>query len=294
VDSGLHPDPRAYVARPATEEALERLEAAVRLGRPGLLSGPPGTGKTLMLRLLGERLDPYFEVVPLSEAALPFDELCGWICQILDAPSSDRPAPDQLVDLATQRAMLDRPVVLLLDDAGARSCDTVRRLAELARSSSGALGLALAQGGSDRADLARACGDRVVDVSLATPMRRDEVADYVKASLARARVPDRVRARFAPDVLEQLYDASAGNPRRVRELTRRLVVDGRLPLVPTSIAAAPAPAGVAPGLQIPPGFHAVLEAKPVPTWFKLATLVLAAAATVGLIFVMSGVSPLRP
>jgi hypothetical protein len=69
VDSALQPDPRAYVARPATEEALERLEAAVRLGRPGLLSGPAGTGKTLVLGLLAERLAPYFEVVPLSMPA---------------------------------------------------------------------------------------------------------------------------------------------------------------------------------------------------------------------------------
>jgi type II secretory pathway predicted ATPase ExeA len=293
VDSALQPDPRAYVARPATEEALERLEAAVRLGRPGLLSGPAGTGKTLVLGLLAERLAPYFEVVPLSESALPFDELCDWVCQILATPSSAHTAPEKLVELATRRAMLDRPVVLLLDDAGAQGCDTVRRLAELARASNGALGLAIAQGDGDRGDLARACGDDVVDVSLATPMQRNEVADYVKAWLERTQVPDPIRARFAPDTLEKIFDASAGNPRRVEELTRQLVVDGRLPLVPTSIATQ-APVGVAPGPQLPPSFHAVMEAKPVPTWFKLATVVLAAAAAVGLVFVMSGVSPLRP
>jgi hypothetical protein len=124
-------------------------------------------------------------------------------------------------------------------------------------------------------------------------MQRNEVADYVKAWLERTQVPAPIRARFAPDTLEKIFDASAGNPRRVEELTRQLVLDGRLPLVPTSIATQ-APVGVAPGPQLPPSFHAVMEAKPVPTWFKLATVVLAAAAAVGLVFVMSGVSPLRP
>ena len=66
------PDVSAYVARPATEEALTSLYDAALSGEQIIaFSGPPGCGKTFLLHVLAERCQNEFQIIRVPVPSLP-------------------------------------------------------------------------------------------------------------------------------------------------------------------------------------------------------------------------------
>jgi len=213
-------DARRYVARPASEAALARLEAALAAGRVCALSGPPGIGKTQLLRVLEARVAgrvrsvwvPYGALEPADFLRLVLGSMgCG-------APAGGDPAR-ALADAARSEAASDRSLVLLLDDAHAIPLETVRRLVALAHELPGALRLLAAIADDARAArVLAALGRGVAHVRFATAMSEAETERYVAARLADAGAPPEARARLAPDTVRWLHRESAGLPRRVHQL----------------------------------------------------------------------------
>jgi len=233
------PDPRAYVARPPCEEALGTLLRALDEGaRVAVLEGPSGIGKSLLLRVLEDRLDARFEVVRLPLAGASFDELAAIALAGLDQRSAARVALT-LEDAARRLRMVERVLVVTVDDAARLSSDAAEALGRALRAGRGALRAVVAvETGAPRPRFPG--GTRTV--RLAAPMNNEETARYVEARLARAGDPRLARA-FGPPVVAELHARSGGVPGALHALA-----EGILEAAPPAGASA---AGAAQGLAAP-------------------------------------------
>gem|GEM_PF-5377050 len=210
-------DPASYVPRPASEAALEALEAAVRGGQPcTVLSGPPGIGKTMLLRVLEARLQGATRCVHLPYAALEFDDLCRWVLGLLEGEAGgDGTCPGHELQ-AEIRIGADQGLglLLLLDDASALPRETARSLLDLSNQVAGALQLVVVPVDDGRAGrVVAALGESPAHVRLTTPMDPREVAHYIEQHLQRAGVPEALAARFDAAAVRRLWRESGGNPR---------------------------------------------------------------------------------
>jgi type II secretory pathway predicted ATPase ExeA len=213
-------DPRGYVARPACETALARLEAAVAQGRPCAISGPPGLGKTLLLRVLEARLAGRARSVFVPYGALEPGDFCRLVLGLMGRSASAEPDPEQgLREEARRVAAVGVPLLLLLDDAQAIPLPSVRRLVALASESAGALRLAAVAADDPRAArVLAAFGSELAHVRFASAMSEEETARYVATRLAQASAPPATLARLGPETVRWLHRESSGVPRRVHQL----------------------------------------------------------------------------
>jgi hypothetical protein len=267
-------NPDAYVARPASEAALEAIEGALRSGATRcVLTGPPGIGKTMLLRVLERRLADAARCVYVPYAALGFDDLCRWLLGLLgESPRVRGSKPGERL-LAAARRLVDgegRWLQVLLDDASALPPSSARGWVALEAEAAGALRLVAVPVDDGRAGRVIAVlGRDAVTVRYSVPLDLRETEAFVHERLARASASPDALARFDGRVLARLHGASAGNPRRLLRLAIEVLRGEREPglheddeadlllefdaLAPPAqevIALAPgaAPRGLAPGL----------------------------------------------
>lgn len=239
-------NPAVYVPRDATEHALAALASAVEAGEPVLvLSGPAGLGKTLVLRLLEPRLRGRRTLVYLPYAALPAQDVCAWGLAVLGRPTKGEPGA-ALAEVARELAARGTPLVLVLDDGSAIPLTTLRRLADLASETSGALSLLIAVTDDEKSDaVLAALSGTARSVRLAEPLTSAESTRYVTERLARAGASGEVRRRFDPVLLDRLHRAARGIPRVLNRLASEVVRRGQEGLLEAELdepAFEPAPA----------------------------------------------------
>jgi type II secretory pathway predicted ATPase ExeA len=227
-------NPAAYVPCEAMEAALFELVQTVRSERrAAAISGPPGLGKTLLLHLLADCLSPRIRFVYIPYAALPPDELCTWVLDLLGTQASDDPV-SMLKAYGEHLRGQGSALLLLVDDAGAIPVDTARMLGNLVSTSDGGLRLAVASTDSPEASRALAAlGSDINMIRLVEPMSAAETRRYLEARLAMAQVPDAIRAHFGEETVATLHRVSGGIPRRLNALAAD-VMRG----IPSQVAAA--------------------------------------------------------
>ncbi|MCZ6463771.1 MAG: AAA family ATPase [Proteobacteria bacterium] len=215
----LTPDPDAYVPRRAGEEALAALAAFLRVGAPQIaLRGPPGIGKTLLLRVIADRLAGHLTVVQVPYPVLPPEEICSWILGLIgETPGNDDERT--LISLARRLRENGSGLAILIDDAGSMPLPTVRRISRVASEARPALRLVFVLPDDAKGDeVIEALGPGVESVPFTELMNRRETAAYVRARLARARVPDGVHRGFDDAVLDAIHEDAEGIPQLVNTL----------------------------------------------------------------------------
>ena len=238
-------DPTWYVPRPATDAALDAMEAALREGRRcTVLTGPPGIGKTMLLRVLESRMEGSRVSVHLPYAALEFDDLCRWALGILsgaDAAASSSPDHELLTEVRIS-ADAGRGLLLFLDDASALCPETARALLRLSDQASGALQLVVVPVDDGRAGrVVAALGADVAHVRLSEPMGAEEVAHYLTDRMRRAGVPEAAASRFDAGTTRRLWRESGGNARLLHAFATAVLRDAGFDPVSPGAAAAAAP-----------------------------------------------------
>jgi len=213
-------NPRAYVARPACEEALAALERALEAGPIAALTGPPGMGKTLLLRVLEQRLAERMRCLYLPYGALDVRGLCQLVLGLLERTVNPHLDPEQqFAELVAEERASGRRIALLLDDASAVPLPTLRWLVEQVRAFGGALQLlAVPVDDALAARALAALGAGVAHVRFTQAMDPAETADYVAGRLERTGACADALARLTPDVVRWLHRESAGVPRRLHQL----------------------------------------------------------------------------
>jgi general secretion pathway protein A len=223
-------DPRWYVPRPASEDALASLELSVRGGRCcTVLSGPPGIGKTMIVRVLAERLADVASCVYLPYAFLGIEDLCRWVLGLLEAEPGTGTPGEALLAAARGQAALGRALVLILDDASALPAETARALLALSDRARGALRLVVVPVDDGRAGrVVAALGEGVREVRFSAVLSLEETAAYVRARLQAAEASDSARARFDAATVRRIWRDAGGVPRLVHRFATAVLLGGDL------------------------------------------------------------------
>jgi general secretion pathway protein A len=180
-------DPDTYVARAATERALQELTSALQQDAGGalVLLGPAGIGKSMVLKLLVNRLaDAYtFACVPTAGASA--EELAEMALDVLKDVRGDDPV-GALAASSERLAAAGRPLVLAIDLADAPADDGLTQLAPRLAAEAPRLHLLLVA--TERVGLEpllEGLGPRLQRVRLVAPMSQDETAAYIESRLER-------------------------------------------------------------------------------------------------------------
>ena len=230
----IQTDPRLYVPRRATEEALDELERAASSPRHAMLclTGPPGIGKTLVLHVLAAELAPRFRTAYLPYPRLPAGGLWTWAANELALEPGDEPK-QALRRFLRELAAEGHRLLLEIDDASSLPADTLDHLLAFTRAEPG---LRVVLAFSDGERLAAPLPDDVPVVRLDRPMSRIETQDYVKGRLANAGAPRSVIDRFDTATVARLHRESEGIPLRVHGLAVAVMraADAPAPVAETS------------------------------------------------------------
>lgn len=242
-------DPSRHVARPATEEVLDRLEAfccdADSASPLAALIVPPGFGKTHLLRVLEARLavgaveadGRSSSVLYLPYAALSLPDLMRWIEGLLGRDRSERRVdaldPESaLAGLARWARARATTLVLLIDDADAMPEATVRGLAQSIPGAADALRIVLALSDDSRAVRLLAALERAepIEVHFRAALDEPETEAYLRARLAGAGLEPAVLDGLDPVTVARICALSAGIPRRLHRVASALLEPDRAAL----------------------------------------------------------------
>lgn len=215
-------NPRRYLARPATEEALALLERRVVGDRAEatLLVGPPGIGKSMLLRVLAQRLRSTvrstLRSVTLGAGDIDAPTLCAFVLDQLHRDASDDPEQAILL-LAADWSAKRSALVIAIDAAERLPLETAGRLGALAVAAGGGLRL-VAAAPEPATALTHALGCDAEAVALRTPMTLCETQAHLQAALAAAHAPPEVRELFQGSGAAQIFRDSRGIPSEVNAL----------------------------------------------------------------------------
>jgi type II secretory pathway predicted ATPase ExeA len=217
-------NPDDYVARPATERVLQKLEEAVfGAGVPAALIAPPGMGKSMLLRVFAARARARTRVAELAYGSLDFEGLCEWALGLLGMQVN---RVDGLSSEGLARAARKQDITLIIDDACSLPVATARQLAELVRNGSPGLRLVVAApDGYAASRVLAALGSPLEELRLVEPMNREEALAYMRQRLARSKAPSGVRQLLSSGALSRVLRLSGGVPRRVHSIVHEVVVD---------------------------------------------------------------------
>jgi type II secretory pathway predicted ATPase ExeA len=218
-------DPGVYVARTASEAALEALWSALEERRLPALVGPPGIGKTLLLHRLAARAETTARrvAIHLPYAAIEADELCRWVLGQLGVTESRSPR-EVLLCRAKTLAAEGRGLLVAVDEASGLTRETAECLAGLSWQAGGALGIVMAATDDARASRALAAlGIDLEPVRYTRPLDLAETAAYVSGRLAQRGAPLALRTRFDDEAVGWIYRLSGGIPRRIHEVASMLI-----------------------------------------------------------------------
>jgi type II secretory pathway predicted ATPase ExeA len=218
-------DPGVYVARPASEAAVEAIARAVEARRVPALVGPPGIGKTLLLHRAAARLaaTTCWEPVHLPYASLDADELCRWALGLLGAPAANAPR-EALLARAKREASRGHGLLLAVDEASGLTRETGDCLSSLCWQAGGGLAAILAATDDARASRALAAlGPDLEPIRYTAPFSEAETRDYVAGRLTQRSVSQELWQRFDDEAVAWIHRLSAGIPRRIHEVAALLI-----------------------------------------------------------------------
>jgi type II secretory pathway predicted ATPase ExeA len=267
-------EPNSYVPRLGLELALAELcELIGKTPACAALTGELGLGKTLLLRVLRERLSGAFECLYVSYESLAPDGLWSRVAVEIGLGSGDDDR-GAVRGRARSLAADGSGLVLLVDDAGAMSAETLAEL--VAACETPGLSLVLALGSEELVRLGE-LPPQLRRIDIGPPMTLAETRAYAQARLRRLDPGGGSNARLGARTVAELHQASGGVPLRLNAL-----LDAWLPVIeveasappaqPTAVertlprpapaapdrASAPLSAERAPALELPPALRGLL------------------------------------
>jgi general secretion pathway protein A len=214
------------------DEALARIEYLVDARRRlGVLLGDSGIGKSLLLRVTAERLARKgCSVASVDAVGAGTRDLLWQIASALGAAPRDTSDMVHLWRLVADRVAENRlqqtNTVLLVDDAGQAGPDVLTQLVRLARLDATPQARWTILLAAERAQAARWSEPlrELVDLRIELePWSRGDTIGYLQTSLVEAGRFDPV---FDDEALAEIYELTAGVPRRVIRLADLTLVAG--------------------------------------------------------------------
>ncbi len=221
----LTPDPKFQYVNDSTREALASMLHGIN-ARKGFVSliGEAGTGKTTLLKRVVDEIEGEASVVFVFYPPKSFDEFLNILCRELGiATGADRLIQLQRLNEYLLEQLTDgRNVVVMLDEAQTVDdgvLEELRLLSNLETAKEKILQIVLSGQPELEEKLRRPnlrqLRQRIGVRATLSPMRSDEIADYVATRL-RAAGADRTDL-FTPGALRLVWQASSGIPRVVNK-----------------------------------------------------------------------------
>ncbi|BFN15400.1 ExeA family protein [Marinobacter sp. RI1] len=230
----LTPNTRYFLRAPSHSDALELLLVALRQ-REGFIkvTGEVGTGKTLLCRLLLNELDKEACTAYVPNPNLPPDTLYEAVAEELGVDVAVCANVHQILKALNEKlialAMVQKPVVLVIDEAQAMPEETIealRLLTNLETESTRLLQIVLfGQPELDTTlskDSLRQLRQRITFQTRLQPLNRDSVGQYLRHRLSQAGYNG--SDLFAPAALRVIWRASGGIPRLVNVLAHKAML----------------------------------------------------------------------
>ncbi|MEM7779054.1 MAG: XrtA/PEP-CTERM system-associated ATPase [Pseudomonadota bacterium] len=235
----LTPDPQFYFESATHKKALSYLSYGLNQGEGFIvITGEIGAGKSTLVAHLMERIDPEFlTVAQVVTSALDGEELIHVVAQAFGVPVEGHDKASALGAIERflqEEAREGRRCLLVVDECQNLDFTALEELRMLSNFQLGShpllQSLLLGQPEfrrtlANHADLDQ-LRQRIIASHHLEPLDEDEVEAYIQHRLKRVGWDE--RPLLEDDLLDALYDATAGIPRRVNQVMNRLLLLGAI------------------------------------------------------------------